>query len=290
MLIDEIFEKQRSVSKPLVKGSWYRVQWTPDVAASERLNIGIAFVDSEGHRAIHTIDEFARLRCLYGQEVIFHAQLACQIARELVQDENSFFELGTPQIHFMEGGFAQGENTSQILSRLVSDLVPLSITSSRAARHVPVTRKAASKNVYEALALRLGRSAASKYIPEDPTIMTDDGFEIFLPFRRETDGGHKRGEAATLVSADFTKPEKVQSELLVGHRDISLALQEKLFSQGEIFILRPNKDSMRKDALKYAEDEADKFARYLKSMRIPFQQGDTSQEITERVEEWCLAS
>ncbi|RUR27712.1 hypothetical protein [Vreelandella nanhaiensis] len=290
MLIDEIFKKQRSVSKPLVKGSWYRVQWTPDVAASERLNIGIAFVDSDGGRTIQTIDEFARLRCLYGQEVIFHAQLACQIANELVQQEKNFSELGTPQLHFIEGGFAQGDSAAQILSRLVSDLVPLSISSARSARHVPVTRKAASKSVYEALALRLGRSTASKYIPEEPTIMTNDGFEIFLPFRREADGKLSNGEAATLVSADFTKPEKVQSELLVGHRDISLALREKLFSQGEIFILRPNKDSMRKDALNYAEAETDKFARYLTSMGIPFQQADTSQEITEQVQEWCLAS
>ena len=290
MLIDEIFKKHKSVSKPPVNGTWYRVQWTPDVAASERLNIGIAFVDSNGGRAIQTIDEFARLRCLYGQEVIFHAQLACQIAGELVHDEEDFFQLGNPQLHFMEGGFAQGESANQIISRLVSDLVPLSITSARAARHVPVTRKAASKNVYEALSVRLGRSAAARYMPEDPTIMADDGFKIFLPFRRETGDSNGKGEAATIVSADFTKPEKVQSELLVGHRDVSLALREELFSQGEIFILRPNKESMREDALKYAADEADKFARYLKSMGIPFQQGDTSQEITERVEEWCLAS
>lgn len=290
MLIDEIFKKQKSVARPLVSGNWFRVQWTPDVAASERLNIGIAFVDSDGFRSIQTIDEFARIRCLYGQDAIFHAQLACQVATELVNDEQLFFDLETPQLHFVEGGFAQGENATQILSRLVSDLVPLSITSARATRHVPVTRKAASKNVYEALAHRLGRRAASKYVPDEPIIQTNDGFEIFLPFRRESDGKVGRGEAATLVSADFTKAEKVQSELLVGYRDVSLALREKLFSRGEIFILRPNKDSMRKDALSYAEAETDKFARYLKSMDIPFQQAETAQEITEQVQEWCLAS
>lgn len=289
MLIDEIFKKQKSVSKPSVKGTWYRVQWTPDVAASERLNIGIAFVDSEGKRAIHTLADFARLRCLYGQEAIFHAQLACQVASELVHDESSFFGLSTPQLHFTEGGFAQGENVDQILSRLVSDLVPLSITTHRATRHVPITRKAASRNVYDALSERFGKDVASKYVPKDPVIITEGGFKIFLPFRREADGSNIKGEAATLVSADFTSAEKVQSELLMGHRDISLALKENLFSGGEIFILRPNKESMREGVLQTAEKEADDFARYLKSMKVPFQQGDTSNEITERVEKWCLA-
>ena len=288
MLIDEIFKKQKSVSKPSVKGTWYRVQWTPDVAASERMNIGIAFVDSEGKRAIHTIAEFVRLRCLYGQEAIFHAQLACQIASELVNDESNFFELGTPQLHFTEGGFAQGESADQILSRLVSDLVPLSITTHRTTRHVPITRKAASRSVYDALSERFGKDVASKYVPQDPIIMTEGGFKIFLPFRREAEGPNSKREAAALVSADFTSAEKVQSELLMGHRDISLALNEKLFSGGKIFILRPNKQSMRTEVLQSAEKEADDFARYLKSMKVPFQQGDTSKEITECVEEWCL--
>lgn len=288
MLIDDIFEKQKPVSKPPVQGTWYRIQWTPDVDARERLNIGIAFVDSEGNRYVQTIDEFARLRCLYGQEALFHAQLACQVAQELVKDEQHFDKLDMQQLFFMEGDFAQGESVIQILDRLVSDLVPLGISSPRTSRHVPVRREAASRNVYEALAQRLGRNTALKYMPEQPTIKTDGGFKIYLPFRRETGSKHV-GSAATLVSADFTKPEKVQSELFVGYRDISVALNENLFSQGEIFILRPNKESMRKDALKYAEEETNNFVHYLKSMRIPFQQGDNSKEITERVEEWCLA-
>jgi hypothetical protein len=46
---------------------------------------------------------------------------------------------------------------------------------------------------------------------------------------------------------------------------------------------------MRKDALNYAEAETDKFARYLNSMDIPYQQAENAQEITEQVQKWCLA-
>lgn len=34
--------------QPVVKGEWFTIQWCPDIATGEKLNIGICFKDSYG--------------------------------------------------------------------------------------------------------------------------------------------------------------------------------------------------------------------------------------------------
>lgn len=281
--IDELFREKRTTVPSLVKGKWYRVQWTPDISAGERLNLGVAFVPQQGEPYIQTIEDFGRLRCLFDESAEFHAKLACRVAEMMVESEPNPSQWSTTQLNIVEGGFAQGESAEEIVDRLMGDLVPLSIPRGpRMNRHVPVTKKRAYKKINDSLAFRLGNKYRN-HVPENPKVTTELGISLFLPFRREFDGP----EAATIVSADFTKPEKIQGELYIGQRDVTVATTQKAFRHGKIFILRPG-GNMKAADLKVAEEEVREFSLYLKSLRIPFYLGGNTDELTDAIKDWCV--
>lgn len=280
--IDELFEEKRTSVPSLVKGKWYRVQWTPDLSAGERLNLGVAFAPFEGKPYVQTIEEFGRLRCLFDESAEFHARLACRVAELMIESEPNPEMWQSPQLRIAEGGFAQGESSVEIVDRLMADVVPLGVPlRSRAEQHRPINQKRAYKQVNEALSFRLGKSYR-EHVPENPKVSTEIGINLFLPFRRK-----QGSEAATLVSADFTKPEKIKGELYIGQRDIAMATRQVEFKKGAMFILRPG-GYMKREVMKAAEDEVMEFSRYLKSIGIPYYLGKDTEELTDIVKEWCI--
>lgn len=282
--IDELFDRRQASTTSLVQGKWFRVQWTPDTAAGERLNIGIAFMPKGGRPVIQTIDEFSRLRCFYDhpERAEYHAKVACRVAEVMVDSEPDPLKWVSPQLQILEGGVAQGESVSEVVDRLMVDLVPLSTPKVlRSGRHRPISKKRAYRNIDVDLSFRLG-AVYRDHVPKDPKIKTELGIDIFLPFRREGSGL----EAATLVSADYVTVDRVQSELFQGHRDISLATEREKFQRGTVFILRPSTD-MQPKPLKVAEEKLTEFTRYLTSYGIPHQLGETTGELTEKVSKWC---
>lgn len=282
--IDQIFKEKHADEPCPVTGTWYRVQWTPDVAAAERLNIGIAFLSSQGEPHLQTLEDFRRLRCLFDDRAEFHVKLACRVARMMVEYEPNPEKWRSPQLNIVEGGFAQGENADEIIGRMMDDVVPLNASRGiRSTRHSPVTKKRAYSKISELLSFRL-RNEYRDHVPQDPRVKTEVGINLFLPFRRECNGR----EAATIVSADFTKPEKIQGELYLGHRDISWATKEKgMFSGGKIFILRPG-GNMSQSCLKAAEEEVRDFSLYLTSSRVPYYAGKSIDELADAIKEWCV--
>ncbi|MCK0744129.1 hypothetical protein [Chromohalobacter nigrandesensis] len=281
--IDDIFREKQSVAPCLVKGKWYRVQWTPDLSAGERLNLGVAFLPQQGAPYVRTIDDFGRLRCLFDDRAEFHAKLACRVAEMMIESEPNPENWTSPQLSIVEGGFAQGESAEEVVERMMEDLVPLGAPRGhRSTRHSPVTKKRAYRRIGDSLAFRLG-SEYRQHVPENPKIKTELGINLFLPFRRERDGH----EAATIVSADFTKPEKIQGELYLGHRDVSVATTEKAFCNGKIFILRPG-GNMKDADLRVAEEEVRDFSLYLKSLRVPHYLGKDTDELTDAIKHWCV--
>lgn len=281
--IDDIFREKKSATPCLVKGKWYRVQWTPDLSAGERLNLGIAFLPQQGAPYIQTIGDFGRLRCLFDDRAEFHAKLACRVAEMMVESEPNPEKWTSPQLSIVEGGFAQGESADEIVERMMEDLVPLGAPRGhRSTRRSPVTKKRAYASINDSLAFRLG-SEYRRHVPEDPQIKAKLGINLFLPFRRECDGN----EAATIVSADFTKPEKIQGELYLGHRDVSVATTEQSFKKGMIFILRPGENMDAAD-FKAAEEEVKNFSLYLNSLYVPYYLGKDTVELTDAIKDWCV--
>lgn len=281
--IDELFEEKRTSVPSLVKGKWYRVQWTPDLSAGERLNLGVAFVPVDGKPYVQTIEEFGRLRCLFDESAEFHARLACRVAELMVESEPNPEMWNNPQLRIVEGGFAQGESTTEIVDRLMSDVVPLGVPQrSRAEQHKPINQKRAYKQVNDALSFRLGNKYR-EHVPENPKVSTEIGINLFLPFRRS-----QGSEAATLVSADFTKPEKIKGELYIGQRDITMATRQNEFKRGAMFILRPG-GYMKREVMQAAEEEVREFSRYLQSLGIPYYLGKDTEELTDIIKDWCVS-
>ncbi|WP_438767936.1 hypothetical protein [Kushneria sp. TE3] len=289
LTIDQIIEQDKlenPVPDATVKGDWFRVQWTPDFSADERLNIGIAFVSNTGERDLLLVQDFHRVNCLYNESAIFHAELARQVAETFVEHVEDPSQWVSPQLKIVKGGFAQGENIDHILSRLFYDLVPLSAPKeARGRRHSPMTRRRAYRFIKEDIASRLGERHTD-FLPKDPIVTTNKGVDLYLPFRR--DNGSQIADAATLVSADFTKPEKIQGELYKGHRDVSMASSQLRYRAGDMFIVQPG-GNMDKEVLEQAEKELKDFTLYLDTLDIRYHIGTANDELPEMVEEWCLA-
>ncbi|WP_439836022.1 hypothetical protein [Aeromonas caviae] len=71
----------QSTDRNLVKGEWFNIRWTPDLATGEKLNIGVGFVE-QGRVHSRLLSYFERVKCLYGERGIYHAELVTSIVGE----------------------------------------------------------------------------------------------------------------------------------------------------------------------------------------------------------------
>ena len=282
--IDELFlQKSASDQGNKFKGTWHCIQWTPEVTSQERVNLGVAFVSYCGEKQIQFVQDFTRLNCMYGSDAEYNARLACRIAQIMFENEDESQMWKSLQVNIVNGGFAQGDEIFSILSSLMADVVPLSRPHVKAPRfrRSPITQKRAYSRIDQYLSEELGDDYR-EYVPKNPKVKTALGFELFLPFRR---GGNK--EVATIVSADFTKAERVQSELYLGHRDISIAGADDRYESGSIFILQPY-SNMNNEDYRAAKKEVQDFTHYVRSLRIPYEVGEDIEELNVKVRDWCL--
>jgi len=60
----------------IIKGEWSLVQWNPDIATEEYLNIGVSFKHN-GRNYFKMLDSFNRVNCLYDEDtVLIYAELS----------------------------------------------------------------------------------------------------------------------------------------------------------------------------------------------------------------------
>lgn len=122
MDIDEILNTKES-EIDLIKGGWFLIQWCHTLGSDEYLNIGVGFLSGKGIANVKMLDQFDRVESFLGEQYVFHAKLACDVAKDYI--EVNGVDASFPQIRVVQKGFSQGKDADEILERLYSDMVTL---------------------------------------------------------------------------------------------------------------------------------------------------------------------
>ncbi|MUK79070.1 hypothetical protein GNP84_19520 [Aliivibrio fischeri] len=247
----------QNAEKNLVKGEWFNIRWTPDLATGEKLNIGVGFI--EGGR-VHSrlLSYFERVKCLYGERGIYHAELVTSIVGESLRQNKK--QTPIPQISYDNSGFAQGYSVDEVLTSLFEQTVPLQKKvriSSNAKRFNSLN----TDKLYTCLVDELKIKASlqfEEFVPPDSSILIHDHsgtHELFVPFRDNSNlvGG--------LASSVYSNVQRIELNLLKAARDVEAAMKLGKGNKASVFILKPGDElnKLNKEQIITIENTLDKF-------------------------------
>ncbi|AUV88265.1 MULTISPECIES: hypothetical protein [Vibrio harveyi group] len=283
--LNKILENRANTQN--VTGTWYAIQWQPDIATKETLNIGVGVKTSDGGVYVQMLDLFERVECMYSKDMIFHAELACNVSREVIMSQG-FKEQIAPQIRCDKRGFTQGESSVQILNRLYDSVVSLgkirAQKSQKSQSFSTINRDALYNGMQEKLRLDLELNY-SFHVPKDPfQVLNHDGrqHKLYLPFR-------KNKGSATLISAAYKDVQRVKSNLFDGSRDVQIAKDELSHTENAIFLMLPG-DGLETDKLIAIENDIDKFTWLMSKQRVKIECESSEDILADRITEWCTAA
>ncbi|MCF0335259.1 hypothetical protein [Raoultella terrigena] len=252
--------------KSTATGEWFTIQWTPDLATGEKLNIGVCFRDSSGSSYVQVLEYFDRINCLYSQSAVLHLRLACEVAKEAVM-LNQYVEMANISgVTFVSKGFAQGKSSDDILSSLFSNVVPLAVRKSKPKEkaYYPISRERLYNIMDGHLKNTLEYNEYFEMIEPTPVKRVNLGNQVqslFLPYT----AGRSIG---TIASAAYADENTAKCHLYDAQRDIALALGNYTeYSSGAIFILSPNND-LKVEKRDQVDSEIDKFCWYLRTLSV----------------------
>lgn len=103
------------------EGRWTQIRWTPDLVTNEQIAIGVML---ESNGVIHTkfLDDLGRLRCVYGDTIEEHLEVAIELIEYSLKKH--YKKSISPQITFDERGFARGNSFEELLNSLFDRAVP----------------------------------------------------------------------------------------------------------------------------------------------------------------------
>lgn len=269
-----------------VSGRWFSIQWIPDNATQERLNIGVGFLGKSGEKSFRLLDDFHRVECLYDSTATFHARLACNIAEEAIRHNE--FDIGWhgSTIATIDRGFAQGVNPQEIVDRLFVETVPLAQPepqTERRERFAPISVGKTYDTLRTHLKSRLDL-AFERHVPDNPYETIQDQFgedTLFLPFRR-------RDAVATLASASYADPMRVYHNLFEGFRFVETAVLRDISQNAGIFFVLPGSD-LEPDARNLIENEIDSFYHFAQRHRMTVESHTELEPLGDLIAEWCEA-
>ncbi|WP_433912203.1 hypothetical protein ACP97I_16700 [Raoultella ornithinolytica] len=252
--------------KSTTTGEWFTIQWTPDLATGEKLNIGVCFRDSSGSSYVQVLEYFDRINCFYSQSAVLHLRLACEVAKEAVM-LNQYVEMSNISgVTFVSKGFAQGKSSDDILSSLFSNVVPLAVRKSKPKEkaYYPISRERLYNIMDGHLKNTLEYNEYFEMIEPTPVKQVNLGNQVqslFLPYTV----GRSIG---TIASAAYADENTAKCHLYDAQRDIALALGNYTeYSSGAIFILSPNND-LKVEKRDQVDSEIDKFCWYLRTLSV----------------------
>ncbi|CNB67442.1 Uncharacterised protein [Yersinia frederiksenii] len=271
-------------NKPIVSGEWFTIQWSPDVATGEKLNIGVCFKDSLGTTFVQTLEYYDRINCLYSSEMVFHLRLACDLAKEAALTRAAFVSNPFHNISFKSNGYAQGESADDVVLSLFTNVVPLAKKISKGKeRAFSHTSRERLYNIMDGyLKDNLEFDEYFSMIDPSPTKRVSIGKitqSIYLPYRASN-------SLATIASASYSDENLAKCHLFDAQRDISLALQNyKEYRSGAIFILSPN-ETLKVEKRDQVDLEIDKFCWYLKTLGIETEVDSDAEGLSDKAVEW----
>lgn len=268
-----------------VKGEWFSIRWTPDVAAGEIINIGVAFVEN-GRVHSRLLNYFERIECLYGDRGIYHAELVISIVAESLKKNNK--DSPIPQISYQNRGYAQGSSIDEVLSSLFKQTVPIAkkirITNSKERFNSLSTDKLYIKLLDE-LKILSGLDF-ERFTPPNSSIRIQDStgsHDLFIPFRDEIKlvGG--------LASTVYSNPATIELNLLKAARDVESAIRLGFGKKPAVFLLKPGDelDKLESEQIISIENVLDKFDWHMTKQKITIGSHTTISGLAQEITEWA---
>lgn len=118
--LEEKFKKLQ-VKSSKVEGDWTQIRWTPDLVTGEQIAIGV-FLEVNGF--IHTkfIDDYGRLKCVYGEDISENLELVIDLIDYLLKRD--WKKSISSQLIFDQRGFVRGDSSQAILNKLFDRSIP----------------------------------------------------------------------------------------------------------------------------------------------------------------------
>lgn len=268
----------------ILKGEWSLVQWNPDIATEEFLNIGVTF-KHDGQEYFKLLDHFGRVACLYDEQTSQHLKDVIELYE--ASFDNKFFDF-SDQIRFISKGLAKGADTDQILARLYKRTVSLGKLHEEKKKKRSefsiikndyfLTR--ASKNLRKSLNNSADLKELLELFPKD-SYLQKDGSNLYVPIRSKQSYG-------SLVSVVSNNIDTINSNYLTLATDLFTAAQIDR-KQPNFFVLKPSAAELQKLDEKKAEDvgEAlDKLDFKFKKCGFNIDSADSEDELNDRMISW----
>lgn len=271
-------------NKPVVSGEWFTIQWEPDIASGEKLNIGVAFRETSGESFVQVLDYFERIKCLYSQAAVYHLSLACEVAKEVALTNQIRNESRVCGVSFISNGYAQGDSADEIISSMFQNIVPLAIKheKNREKAYYPISRERLHTIINGQLKSKLEYEEYFNMVDPAPLKRVNLGNQsqsLFLPYK-------SRNSIATIASAAYADENAAKCRLYDAQRDISLAVNNfNEFNSGAIFILSPS-DELKVEKRDQVDSEIDKFCWYLKTQSIYTQVDCDPESLADKAAAW----
>ncbi|MDV8157471.1 hypothetical protein [Acinetobacter bereziniae] len=268
----------------LLKGEWSLIQWNPDIATSELLNIGVVF-NHDGQSYFKMLDNFGRVACLYDERTAQHLKDTIDLSLEFFG--NNLFEF-SDQIRVLPIGTAKGVNENKILDRLYGRVVSLGKVHEEIRRkrsEFSIVKndyflKRATKNLRQTLNGSDGLKDLLNLFPKDSYIQKD-GSNFYVPIRSQSSYG-------SLVSVVSNNIDTINSNYLTLATDLLTAAQLDHKSPN-FFVLKPSATELQKldeDKANIVGEALDKLDYKFEKYGFRIESADSEDELNDRMISW----
>jgi len=280
----ETFFPREAVEALPAEGTWRAIQFSPNPAADERLNIGVIFLDKKNQCFFRVLDTAAPFRCLFGTEVQDNFYFVLQLLNESLT--RKAFVSPSPQIAFGPPRFATGEAGQLVVDRLFPEVVTL-------ARNRPIpddddaTPAIANHKLRRRVLTEMQKLApvVSKnlWAAKPFLVKTHEAeHELDIPLRASRRFG-------SLVSAHYLTAASRKTNFLSAFADLATARQfVDRNEKGALFILRPPTDKTRftEDIQRQIDNDVDDVAWRLAKIKIDVNPAETDRRLAEEIIAW----
>ena len=268
----------------ILKGEWSLVQWNPDIATDEILNIGVAFKHNEQNH-FKMLCDFERVTCLYDEKTTQHLKDVIELSQECFNQD--FFDF-SDQIKIIHKGLAKGTDKDQVLDRLYSRAV--SLGKKHAEKKKRTNNFSIIKNDYflprasKHLRQALNKSDELKVLLDlfpNNSYITKDGSDFYVPIRSQQSYG-------SLVSVVSNNIDTINSNYLTLATDLLTAAQLDQ-KQPNFFVLKPSASELQKlddDKADTVGETLDKLDYKFKKYGFNIESADSEEELNDRMITW----
>jgi hypothetical protein len=235
------FQPTSKSDQTLSTYQWSVIRWMPDRVSREQLSIGV-ILESTDLFHFRVIDDFSRLECAYGSEIVDFTKNTISLIEDLLKYR--VYTSISDQIIFEKKGIARGSNHLSIINELFDKAVPLGKPHNQAlsqyTHRFNTVRTSNFINDVQSYILKKAPSNYEKIFPSDPQVRIiheENHHTLNIPIRFGS-------KAASMVSTVYSTQDKLENHCLKAMNDLEIALRTNTFQDSALAILTAEKNQL----------------------------------------------